>query len=436
MDDKTTRQVLKAQTNRWLTFLVLVFSGGVVYKLSSLKDAFYVPMQTFMGLSHTDIGLALSVYGAVQTFGLFFGVYLCDRFSKKHMIGWSLIGIALTGLYIATFPPVRGFLLSFGVLAFLGEVTYWPVLLKAVRLTGTDEEQGRLFGLLEMGRGVVDTVVAFSALGIFRAMGENAAGLRSAILFFSGMTALAGVLCLWFVPNDKISTVDKSGKEIGANKAAWNGMWEALKSVEIWAVSLNGFMVYCVYCGLTYFIPFLSDIYKMPVTLVGAYGIINQYGLKMVGGPLGGFISDKVFKSPSKYMRVAFVVAAAAMIGFIHLPHQSMSVYAGMAATLGFGAIIFTMRAVFFAPMGEVRVPRRISGAAMAIGCIVIYLPNVFAYTLYGSMLDRYPVSTYGMQGYRYVFYIMAAFAAAGFFAAQFLCRCVRKKQAEPAAEE
>ena len=55
------------------------------------------------------------------------------------------------------------------------------------------------------------------------------------------------------------------------------------------------FTVYCIYCGLTYFIPFLNQIYFLPATAVGMYGIINQYGLKMVErtNP-GGFMSDKV----------------------------------------------------------------------------------------------------------------------------------------------
>lgn len=52
-----------AKPIRWFTFIVLVIGGGTVFKLSSLKDAFYVPMQEFMNLSNTQIGLALSVYG-------------------------------------------------------------------------------------------------------------------------------------------------------------------------------------------------------------------------------------------------------------------------------------------------------------------------------------------------------------------------------------
>ncbi len=44
---------------------------------------FYVPMQEFMGLTHTQIGAALSVYGLVQTIGNFASIYISDRFSRE-----------------------------------------------------------------------------------------------------------------------------------------------------------------------------------------------------------------------------------------------------------------------------------------------------------------------------------------------------------------
>ena len=118
MSNQVKANAMKAAPNRWLTFCILVLSGGIVFKLSSLKDMFYVPMQEFMGLTHTQIGGALSMYGIVQTIGLIAGIYLCDMFSKKYMISFSLIGIGLVGFYIATFPPYWGFLAAFGVLAF------------------------------------------------------------------------------------------------------------------------------------------------------------------------------------------------------------------------------------------------------------------------------------------------------------------------------
>ncbi|MEG1988514.1 MAG: MFS transporter [Oscillibacter sp.] len=429
MSNQVKEKMMKAAPNRWFTFCILVFSGGVAFKMSSIKDMFYVPMQEFMGLSNTQIGAGLSAYGIVQTIGLIAGLYICDRFSKKYMISFSLFAISISGLYLATFPGYYGFLAIFAVLAFFGEVTYWPVLLKAVKLTGTEKDQGRMFGFLEMGRGIVDVIIASSAVALFGLMGETPAALRAGFIFLSAVIFVAGILCFIFIPNDVMDTRDKDGNEIGKNKAALFGMMEALKSVEIWAVALNGFMVYCVYCGLTYFIPFLSTIYGLPAVMLGFYGIANQYGLKMIGGPVGGFLSDKVHHSATKHIRGGFVVAAAAMVLFMLIPHEALGAsgnyMVGMACTLGFGAIIFTMRAVFFAPMDEVRVRPQITGAAMSLGCLIIYLPNTFAYVLYGSLLDKYP----GMEGFRKIFMLMIGFCVIGFFVSSWLVRIIRKKQ-------
>lgn len=428
MSNEMKQKAVKAVPNRWFVFCILTLSGGIAFKLSSMKDMFYVPMQQFMGLTNTQIGGALSAYGIVQTIGLIFGIYICDMFSKKYMIGGSLIGLGAIGVYLSTFPGYWGFLIAFGAMAILGEVTYWPVLLKAIRLLGDEKTQGRMFGFLEMGRGIIDVIVASSALAIFKAMGEGAPALRGGLLFLSAVTACAGVLCLIFVPNDEKRT-GENGKEQNRAQAAFGGMIQALKNIDIWAVALNGFVVYCIYCGLTYFIPFLNQIYMLPATAVGMYGIINQYGLKMVGGPIGGFMSDKVHKSAAKHIRVGFLVCAVAMAAFLMVPHEMLGQNGnwilGAACTLGFGSIVFTMRAVFFAPMDEVKVPAEITGAAMSLASLVIYLPNAFAYVMYGSFLDRYP----GMTGFRIVFSVMIGWAVIGLFVSTFLIHRIKKHQ-------
>lgn len=417
---------------KWFTFIILVIGGGTIYKLSSLKDAFYGPMQEFMNLSHTQIGAAMSVYGMVQTVGNVGSIYISDRFSKKLLIPLSLIGIGVVGVYLSTFPSYYGILACWGLFAFFGEVTYWPVLLKAVRLLGNDEEQGRMFGFLEAGRGVVDVIIAFSALGIFALMGKSAGALKGSILFYSAAVIVVGIISYFLIEDDEIVDKDKDGNKVNKNVVAMKGVMEAVKTKEIWVVSFTIFSVYSVYCGLTYFIPFLRDIYGMPVTLLGAYGIINQYGLKMIGGPVGGFLVDKKFKSASKYLRAALLFAAIAMGVFIILPHSKMGLYPGMAATLGFGAIIFTMRAVFFAPINEIQVPKHISGAAMSIACIFGYSPSMFAYSLYGSMLDAHP----GIAGYRMVFTAMIGFSVLGIIITSVLIGMIKKQNKVKEAAE
>ena len=113
------------------------------------------------------------------------------------------------------------------------------------------------------------------------------------------------------------------------------------------------------------------------------------------------------------------------------VPHEALGQsgkwYLGAACTLLFGAIVFTMRAVFFAPMDEVKVPAEITGAAMSLASLVIYLPNAFAYLIYGSFVDKYP----GMTGFRIVFCIMIAWAVVGIFVSTFLISRIKKHQKE-----
>lgn len=399
-----------------LAFLIL--GAGTIYKLSSIKDVFYVPMQEDWGLSNTQIGLAFTCYAIVQTIGYFFSMYLADRFSKKYLLPIGLLGVSLCGMYLTTLPDYIGYCIAFGFMALFGEVIYWPSLLKAVRLLGDKQSQGRLFGFLEAGRGVVDICIASGALLVFSSFGEGVIGLKAGLWYYTIVTLAIGIITYCLV-DDK----DKIEKTAGIDKFVFTGIKYVMKDKRTWYAAFVIFFVYSTYIGLTYFIPFMKNIYALPVALVGAYGIINQYGLKLIGGVVGGFFSDKVFKSPLKYLRFTFLLVCIVVIIFAFLPHESINIYLGMTITLFVGAIVFTQRAVFFAPMDEIGTPREFAGSAMALGCLIGYMPSMFGYTLYGFFLDTFS----GMTGFRFIFLCMAGFALMGFIVASLLKKELEK---------
>ncbi len=408
--------------NKWFSLCLLTLGAGTIYKISSMKDVFYVPMVEDWGLTNTQIGMGLTVGAVVQSIGMFTALYLTDRFSKKILLPAGLIGVGLCGLYLSTLPGYTGYLITFGIMSFFGSIIYWPALLKAVRLLGSTQEQGRLFGFLETGRGVVDVIIASGALYVFAAFGAGRNGMQAGLMYYTIVTIGIGVLSYFILDNkDQI----KSEGSVSADAKVFSGIKQVLTSLNLWLAAFCVFFVYSAYCGITYFIPFLKEMYALPVVLAGAYGIINQYGLKLIGGPVGGFLADKVVKSPLVYLKWTFLIAGIAMLIFMQLPHQSIgNVYLGMAATLGFGALMFSQRAIYFAPMDEIGTSREFAGSAMTVGCFIGYMPSMFGYTLYGSFLDNYP----GIRGYNYVFSCMAAFLFAGFICAAVLRRRIKNK--------
>lgn len=413
--------------SKWVRFALLVMAGGTIYKLANLKDAFYVPMQEAMSLSHTEIGTLLSVNSIVATALFVVGGFLADRFSTRILIPAGLIGTGALGLFLGTFPGFNTLLLVFALLAVCSDCLVWPALLKSIRQLGGPKEQGRLFGLLEGGRGVVDTAVAFSALGIFVMMGSGTGGFRAAIAFYAIIDIAVGVLLFLLLRTQPGTQPGQPGGQPAQKKKAGLGeIWRAAKLPQLWWVSFTVFMVYVVYCGLTYFIPYLTYVYGLPVALVGAYGIINQYGLKILGGPLGGVLTDKVFKGASRYIRLAFLCLIPVVAVLLLLPADPGSQIPAMIVTLLFSLIVFTMRGVFWAPMDEVGIPEETSGTAFGIACLVGYAPGMFAFIIYGAILDANP----GAGGYHIVFIVLAALALVGALVASGLTRVARARKA------
>ncbi|MDQ4214407.1 MFS transporter [Microbacterium capsulatum] len=434
MTNSTTQQTPAAATPaprrsgkaRWFRFAVLVMAGGTIYKLANIKDAFYVPMQQDLGLNNTEIGMLLSVNSIVATALFVVGGILADRISTRFLIPAGLIGAGALGVYISTFPGYGPLLITFAALAICSDCLLWPALLKSVRHLGGKDEQGRMFGLLEAGRGVIDTIVAFGALGVFALLGSGSGGFRGAILFYAIIDIVVGILVFLLLrdaPKDASAPVK-------TEPAGLRTILQAARMPQLWWVSVTVFMVYIVYCGLTYFIPYLTYVYGLPVAFVGAYGIINQYGLKILGGPTGGFLTDKVFKSASRYLRWAFIALIPVAAVIILLPAGPATRVPAMIATLMFSLVIFSMRGVFWAPMAEVGIPEEVSGTAFGIASLVGYAPGMFAFVIYGAILDANP----GAAGYHIVFVIMASLALVGAGVATVLTRIVRRQKASAAA--
>lgn len=398
---------------KYITFIILTMSTGVIYKLPYIQDVFYVPVQESLNLTHTQIGNILSIAGFFSTFGFLGSIYFIDKISKKILIPCGLIGVGITGIYLSTFPDYYALILIWISFSLFSDMIYWPVLVKSVKNLGNKNEQGRIFGFFEAGRGLFDTIIVFVALYLLSKLGS----LKYVILFYSILAIIIGVVAFIVLEKDEpMKTKKESNLSVNL---------EVLKLKEVWLVAGNIFCAYSIYCGLTYMMPFLQNTYSVSVVLIGVYSMINQYGIKMLAGPLGGYLADKKFKSPSRYFRFSFTSIIFIMIFMIALPHKELSVNIGFIFVIVFAALANSMKALLFAPMQEVRIDDNISGAAISLASFIGYSPLVFCYSLYGNILDRFE----GLFGYKILFSIIIVFALLGLVINKKLIKVINSKK-------
>lgn len=409
---------MKSENNikKYIIFMVLTMATGVVYKLPYIQDVFYVPIQQSLNLTHTQIGNILSIAGFFSVFGFLGSIYFIDRISKKILIPCGLIGVGITGIYLSTFPGYYALILIWISFALFGDMFYWPVLVKSVKALGNKSEQGRIFGFFEAGRGLFDTIIVFVALYLFSTLGS----LKYVILFYSITAITMGIVAFIVLEKDESIKVKKESN-LSVNL-------EVLKSKEVWLVAGNIFCAYAIYCGLTYTMPFLQNTYNISVVIIGVYGMINQYGIKMLAGPVGGYLADKKFKSPSKYFRFSFTAIIIIMILMINLSQKGSSINIGFIFVIIFATLANSMKALLFAPMQEVGIDEKISGAAISLASFIGYSPLVFCYSLYGSILDRFE----GVLGYRILFSIIIVFALIGLLINKKLIKATNLKKSIP----
>ena len=101
---------------KWALFSLLTLCGGTIYKLPSLKDAFYIPMQEYFHLTNGQIGNAMSVNSFVTTVGFFLSIYFADKLPRRYTMSFSLIATGLLGCLFDDNAGVLGHPLCLGAI--------------------------------------------------------------------------------------------------------------------------------------------------------------------------------------------------------------------------------------------------------------------------------------------------------------------------------
>ena len=117
------------------------------------------------------------------------------------MLTVSFIGTGILGLWFSTFPSFNTARLIFILMGVTSIITYWSACIKATRALGTAEEQGRLFGLQEGLRGIINAVVVFAMTGAYAyfASTSEVFGASMAIKVCAVVDIIIGILNFLFI---------------------------------------------------------------------------------------------------------------------------------------------------------------------------------------------------------------------------------------------
>ena len=405
---------------KWITLLVLCAGGGVIYRLPYLREVFYIPMQKAFHFDNFQMGFLTSMYGIVNFLLYIPGGIIADRLSYKLLVPFSLISTGLLGFWYSTIPSYNICLIINGAWAITTVFTFWPTMVKAVRMLGDSSEQGKLFGFLEGGRGVSSTIVSFVALGILAKVGEGVFGMKTIIIFYSVVLIVLGVLSYFLLDDSKI----EKEKDKQARKAIFDGLGAVVKMPEVWLAASLVFTTYAAFSGLAFLTPYVTDIFKMSVTVGAFIGIIRSYVIMSLAPPFAGVVADKM-KSTIKYMIYGFVLAIIFTAVYVFLPGQPSFIVPVLVNMLILSVVLLSMKGVFFAPLDEIKVPRKYTGMAAGIVSFIGYVPDMFINSYYGSLLDKFP----GLQGYKLIFLSMIGLCVVGLISALVLYRLVYVKR-------
>lgn len=403
-------------------FLIICIGSEAIYFMYAIKNVLYTPYREMLGLTNTQLGFVLSMMGMVAFFGGIPSAWVLNRFPARKLMAINLCITGLTGFYLVSGRVTYPGMLVVGVIwGFSMEAFYWGAVTKSIRCLADDDKQGIAFGSMELTRGLVNFVLSSIATGIFVYFGEKTMGVRVALGSAAGFLVLMGILTYIFIPEEEFLKADTSADK---NKESLKGAIKCLKIPQLWLIGFMGMGVYAVYLGCSFFLPFLEDVLAVPVALVAVFGIASSNWVRMASGPISGFIGNKMFKSSASLMRILFLVGMIILAAIIIIPKQKSMTWPITILLIVLQIIVYMLRGIYYAPIGESGIPKEISGSAMAVAILLIQSPMLWAFATYGSIIDKYEPN----KAYTILFVIMISLYGVGFIASSILCKMVKQK--------
>ena len=401
----------------WYYLLLLILAGECVFIIPFVLPRVFRPtvLDTF-NLDNVQLGFCFSIYGMIALFSYLFGGPLADRFPPRKLIAVALWLTALGGLVYATFPSYTTLKVLYGYWGFTTIFLFWAPMIKATRAWGGKKAQGKAFGFLDGGRGLVGAL--FGTLGILvfslflsseiaeASIAESRIAFRYVIIVAIAIVTIVGILVWCFLKLDG----DKE-KKIIVDKITITQVKEVLR---LPAVLLLTIIILCAYVG--YKITDILSLYAQDVMLYdqiesAQVGTLLLYIRPVVGVFVGiiADLTDATFWLMLSFF-TTFIGAILFATGIISNSTTALFFLSILVVSIG----VYAARSLYFAVMRNGQIPIKLTGTAVGIISLIGYTPDIFMGPAIGYFLDGSP----GEVGHQHVFWMLACFSFVGGIAA------------------
>lgn len=410
----------------WYFLLLLILAGESVFILPFVLSRVFRPivLEAF-DLSNLQLGICFSIYGVVALVSYLFGGPLADKFAPRKLIAIALWMTALGGFVYALFPGFTVLKILYGYWGFTTIFLFWAPMIKATRVWGGATSQGKAFGFLDGGRGLVGAL--FGAMGVFvfalflhsevseATIPESKAAFRQVILISSVMIILVGILVWLFMKLDP-----KTEEELKLDRITFSQVKQVLKLPAVWLLML---IILCAYVGYK-----ITDVFSLYAQDVMHYDKVKsaQVGtfllfIRPFIGVTIGILADRWKTTALLFVSfiVSFLGALLFALGFV----SGSTTLLFLISILIVAGGVYAARCLYFAVMEKGRIPLELTGTAVGLISLIGYTPDIFAGPVIGVLLD----DSKGIVGHQQVFWMLAVFSLIGAMTAWWYFRLHKK---------
>lgn len=416
------------KASKALVLFTLMLIGEGVFLLPFVVARIFRP--TFLkvfDITNLELGTAFSLYGIIAMGSYFVGGPIADRYSPKKLLITSLLLTAAAGVIMSFIPSLGTLILLYGFWGVSTILLFWAGYVKVIRQFGGEDTQGRSYGLVDGGRGLVAAVIASTSVLLLEAflpvnvelatIDDLSKALSNIILVFCGVIVASTVL-VWYVFPSEAPT-----KTLSSQKFSLSGVKEIIKRRSIW---LQALILLCSYVGYK-----CTDDFGLYASDVFDYNDVNSahiatisFWVRPIAAVGAGILGDRFGHSKMTSLSFIILILGSGIISTgILEPGMTVFIAITIASTsLG----IYGLRGLYYALFQESKIPLAFTGSAIGFVSTIGYAPDAFFGPLMGYILDNNP----GELGHQYLFGVLIAFGLIGLVASILFKRCVASKEA------